>query len=288
MKNGSGEAKPAKNTERRRDLEAEDSAKKWDGVAGQFNDLRVPDWNDDLFLKTLGKLPVWRPDSEILDLGCGAGRYSIAVADRCGHVTGSDVSPKMIEFANLKKQQFGKENVTFAQESWHDIDIAQRGYGKRFDLVFGHMTPALDSVEDIEKADRASKGYCALATFAKRDAPMAEKFLEFMETESRWHDEKKIPEIFEYLYLRKKFPQVDYYLRDDTQEFDEDGAVAFLRDRYILDAFEEADEETTEKIREFVRRESKDGIFVNEVKAVIVTICWKTEESENGFDGYTR
>ena len=66
-------------------LEAEESAKKWDGVAGQFNDLRVPDWNEDLFLKTIGKLPVWKPDSEILDLGCGAGRYSIAVADRCGH-----------------------------------------------------------------------------------------------------------------------------------------------------------------------------------------------------------
>ena len=269
-------------------MEAEESAKKWDGVAGQFNDLRVPDWKEDLFLKTIGKLPVWKQDSEVLDLGCGAGRYSIAVADRCGKVTGNDVSPKMIEFANLKKQEYGKKNITFVQESWHDIDIAERGYEKKFDLVFGHMTPAFDTVEDIEKATRASKGYCAMATFAKRDAPVADRFLEFMETESHWHGAGKIPEFFEYLYMQNKFPQVNYYLRDDTQEFDEEGAVEFLRDRFVLDTLETADEATTEKIREFVRRESKDGIFVNVVNAVIATIVWKTEESEDGFDGYTR
>lgn len=269
-------------------LEAEESAKKWDGVAGQFNDLRIPSWDEDLFLKTIKDLPVWGSKKEILDLGCGAGRFSIAVADRCGHVTGSDVSPKMIEFADLKKAEYGKDNITFVNESWHDIDISERGYEKKFDLVFGHMTPALNSVEDLEKATGASKGYCALATFAKREAPVADRFLEFMNTESHWHDERKLPEFFEYLYMQKKYPQVNYYLRDDTQKFDESDAVAFLRDRYILDTLEETDEETTEKIREFVRRESKDGVFVNEVNSVIVTVVWKAEDSENGFDGYTR
>ena len=271
-------------------MEAADCAKKWDGVAGQFNDLRVPSWDEDLFLKTIEKLPAWGGDSEIMDLGCGAGRFSIAVADRCNHVTGSDVSPKMIEFADLKKAEYGKEDITFVNESWHDIDIAKRGYEGRFNLVFGHMTPALDSVEDIEKATRASKGYCALATFAKRDAPVADRFLKFMETESHWHGDGKVPEFFEYLYKQKRFPRVDYYLRDDTQKFDEDGAVEFLRDRYILDTLEEADEKTTEKIREFVRSEMQDGIFVNEVNAVIATMVWRAGEPDmtEWLEGYKR
>ena len=62
-------------------MENEDSAKKWDHVAGQFNDLRIPDPDEDLFLKTIYSLPVWGKESLVLDLGCGAGRYSVAVAD---------------------------------------------------------------------------------------------------------------------------------------------------------------------------------------------------------------
>jgi len=273
---------------RKRFLDKETSAKKWNGVAGQFNDLRVPIWEEDLFLKTIEKLPVWGKDTEVLDLGCGAGRYSIAVADRCGHVTGSDVSPKMIDYADKKKTEFGKENITFVNECWHDIDINERGYKKKFDLIFGHMTPAFDTVEDIEKATRASKGYCALATFAERRAPVGERFLEFMETETHWHDENKIPMFFEYLYKAKKHPQVNYYRRDDTQEFDETGASTFLRDRYVLDTASEADEQVEEKIREFVMSEMKDGKFVNVVNAVIVTLVWQAEDNADGFEGYKR
>ncbi len=269
-------------------MDKETDAKKWNGVAGQFNELRIPIWEEDLFLKTIEKLPVWGKDSEVLDLGCGAGRYSIAVADRCGHVTGSDVSPKMIEFADKKEEEFGKGNITFVNECWHDIDIRERGYENKFDLIFGHMTPAFDTTEDIEKANRASKGYCALATFAERKAPVADRFLKFMETESRWHDENKIPAFFEYLYKTKKHPRVDYYLRDDTQEFDEEEAVKFLKDRYILDTAVEADARIEERIREFVRSEMRDGRFVNEVKALIVTLVWNAKGDTDGYSGYKR
>ena len=269
-------------------MEAKESAKKWDGVAGQFNDLKVPDWKEDLFLKILEKLPVWTPDSEVLDLGCGAGRYSIAVADRCGHVTGSDVSPKMIEFAKKKKEEYGKDNISFVNECWHDMDIKEKGMEKKYDLIFGHMTPAFDTLEDIEKANRACRGYCALATFAKREAPVADEFLKYMKTESRWHDENKIPVFFEHLYKNKNYPVVDYYYRDDTQEFCREDAVAFLKDRYILDTAAEADEKNVEKICDFVDAHMKNGIFVNEVNSLIVTLVWRTQEVENGFDSYKR
>ena len=269
-------------------MDRETGAKKWNSVADQFNNLKVPVWGEDLFLKTIERLPVWGPDSKVLDLGCGAGRYSIAIADKCGTVIGSDVSPKMIEFADKKKKEYGKENITFVNECWHDVDVKESGYEKKFDLIFGHMTPAFDTVEDIEKATRASKGYCVLATFAERQAPVAERFLKFMETESQWNDAGKLPMFFEYLYKAKKYPQVSYYCRDDTQEFDEKGAVSFLRDRYVLDTAVEADERTEDKIRKFVRTELKNGKFVNVVNAVIVTLVWQGEDNADGFEGHKR
>lgn len=260
-------------------MKNDDRADKWDGVAGQFNELRVPDWDDDLFLKTIKDLPVWNKDSHILDLGCGAGRYAVAVADRCGYVTGIDISPKMIEYAEKKRQEYGKENVSFKTECWQDTDINEQGYEKKFDLIFGHMTPAFETIQDIEKATQASKGFCALATFAERYAPVADRFFEYMGTEQKWKNENKIPEMVEYLYKQKRFPRLDYYLRDDTQTFNEEGAVCFLKERYTLDSGKKADGALTGKIREFVRGEIRDELFVNEVHSTIVTIVWCCDDS---------
>lgn len=265
-------------------MEKKESIKKWDDVAGYFNELRVPSWDEDLFLKTLDRLPIWKDDIQVLDIGCGAGRYSIALADRCGHVTGNDISPEMIAFAERKKEEYGKDNISFFNESWHDIDIRKKGYEKKFDLVFGHMTPALDTVEDIEKATGASCGFCALATFAKREAPVTDRFFEFIGATPHLHDENRIPEIFDYLYKQRLFPRVDYYLRDDTQEFNEAEAVEFLKGRMVLDTPDECGDGTLEKIREFVRMNMQDGRFVNVVNSVIVTLVWNVKEDTNGFD----
>lgn len=263
-------------------------AGKWDKVAGFFNDLRIPDWNEDLFLKTIEKLPVWGGDSQILDLGCGAGRYSIAVAEKCGHVTGSDISPCMIEFAKVKAKDHNKDNISFVTECWRDIDIKKNGYEKKFDLVFGHMTPALESTEDIEKATDASKGYCALATFAKRRTPVMQKLFEYLGRAPKKTDDDRITNIFSHLYKTGRYPVVNYYLRDDTQELEQNDAVEFLKERCLLDGDFSADCRTIEKICEFVKNESTDGRFVNKAEAVIVTIVWKADNSESDFNGYKR
>ena len=195
----------------------------------------------------------------------------------------------MIAFAEKKKEEYSRDNITFVNENWHDIDIDERGYRGRFDLVFGHMTPAMDTTENIKKATDASKGYCALATFAKRTAPMADKFYDFIKTETPWKcDRKRISDIFAYLYDNGYFPKVLYYVRDDTQQFDEEGAVDFLVKRFELDNSFKADEETVEKIREFVGNNMEDGVFVNPVEAVIVTIVWSAKKTVENMPAYVR
>ena len=268
-------------------MEKNESIKKWDDVAGYFNELRVPSWDDDLFLKTLDRLPVWKGDIQVLDIGCGAGRYSIALADRCGHVTGNDISPEMIAFAERKKEEYGKDNICFLNESWHDIDIRKKGYEKKFDLVFGHMTPALADTYDLEKATQASRGYCAMAAFADRRAPLEDEFRRKMNIETSVQDNDKNAAFFEYLYRQKRFPEVNYYYRDDSQEFDGESAAMFLKNRYAGE-IEGDDEDALIKIREFVSRNLKGGIFVNEVNATIVTLVWQAGEGGCRFDGYKR
>ncbi len=52
------------------------------------------------------------PDGgDALDIGCGAGRLSLALARHCRRVTGLDLSPQMIRVA--RKRALGIENVRF-------------------------------------------------------------------------------------------------------------------------------------------------------------------------------
>ncbi len=68
-----------------------------------------------------------RPGSHVLELGCGAGRLALFLADACQQVTGIDSSATMIALAEQTRRRQGKENVTFVLadiESWPLPDAA--------------------------------------------------------------------------------------------------------------------------------------------------------------------
>ena len=100
-----------------------DQKERWNFAAQQFDQLPIPQWGSDPFLKLLEDLPVWGGDNRIFDLGCGAGRYSIAMALRCQLVVGSDIAEDMVNFANRKKELHQADNVTFRCEDWEKRGI---------------------------------------------------------------------------------------------------------------------------------------------------------------------
>ena len=70
----------------------------------------------------------------VLDLGCGTGTASLAVASRLngtGKVVGVDVSLKMLQEAQQKLSQSGLTNVEFVLGSAHELE-----YEATFDVVF--------------------------------------------------------------------------------------------------------------------------------------------------------
>jgi ubiquinone/menaquinone biosynthesis C-methylase UbiE len=70
------------------------------------------------------------PDRSALDLGCGIGRFSAALAPRLRAVHGIDISPKMIAAARRRCAHLA--NVRFSRSSGHDLS---RFADASFDLV---------------------------------------------------------------------------------------------------------------------------------------------------------
>jgi ubiquinone/menaquinone biosynthesis C-methylase UbiE len=72
--------------------------------------------------------------SHVLDFGCGVGRLTFAWSKRAKQVTGVDISPSMLEFANSNLA--GREHINFVLNQSNDLRVFKEG---EFDLVFSHV-----------------------------------------------------------------------------------------------------------------------------------------------------
>ena len=67
----------------------------------------------------------------VLDMGCGAGRWSFAFAGKSKFVTGIDNSPALLKIAETEAQRLSISNIKFVESSIVDFSCPER-----FDLIF--------------------------------------------------------------------------------------------------------------------------------------------------------
>ncbi|MFT4106776.1 MAG: class I SAM-dependent methyltransferase [Lacrimispora sp.] len=104
-------------------------------------------------------------DSRAIDIGCGPGRYVVEFARCADHASGIDISEKMLELAAGYAKEQGVNNVTFTPCDFSKADISEMGWEGAFDLVFSSITPAINSMEGLEKSMKMSRGYCFHSNF---------------------------------------------------------------------------------------------------------------------------
>jgi len=148
----------------------EESRNFWDLRADEFNDITHSKDKEERYglLRYLESKGALRPGFRVLDLGCGAGRYALEFARRAGHVTGIDISPKMIAHAEANAADAGLTNAEFLALAWQNADLDASGWRSAFDLVFASMSPAIDSEETLLAMHAASRGHCFASGFIQR------------------------------------------------------------------------------------------------------------------------
>jgi ubiquinone/menaquinone biosynthesis C-methylase UbiE len=89
-----------------------DQSKFWDKMALRYSKCQI---DDEGAYQT--KLDVtrqyFRPDTAVLEIGCGTGSTAILHAPFVKHILATDISSKMLEIANSKLAPDGPTNVTF-------------------------------------------------------------------------------------------------------------------------------------------------------------------------------
>jgi ubiquinone/menaquinone biosynthesis C-methylase UbiE len=88
----------------------------------------------------------FRPDMEVLEIGCGTGTTAIAHAPFVEHIRATDLSPRMVEIAKDKAKAAGIDNVTFEALAVDALEVP----GASIDVVMAHSI--LHLLEDKERA----------------------------------------------------------------------------------------------------------------------------------------
>jgi arsenite methyltransferase len=118
-----------------------DDARFWNGIAEKYAAKPVDDLPAFERKKAITREHL-RPDSTVLELGCGTGSLALEMARSAGHVHALDISAEMVRIANEKQQAQGVTNVTFRQGTLDDAPAYPR---ESFDSVWAysilHLVP---------------------------------------------------------------------------------------------------------------------------------------------------
>ena len=252
----------------------------------QFWDLRADDFNnrhrekDEYekepvmeYLQSLSTLP----GEEVLDIGCGPGHYSSRFAALSGHVTGIDISPNMLAYAQENARQQRLNNVVFELSPWETLDLDERGWSGKFDLVFASMCPGISSGDSLLKMCRASRKACFLSTFAERQDELRDQLYRLVygkEPEKRWG--KNIYYTFNILWLSGYYPEVTYYDRELEHRWPLGKAVElYCRQLEGVSREEQNPGRMEEVIDDYLRSIAVDGFVSEKNQSKIAWLYWK-------------
>jgi 2-polyprenyl-3-methyl-5-hydroxy-6-metoxy-1,4-benzoquinol methylase len=107
------------------------------------------------------------PESTVLDVGGGAGRYALPLALRSKHVTVVDPSPSMLEALRESAASAGIENVADVQAEWGEVAVEPHDLVLCANVVYG-VAEIEPFVRGLENAARDR-----VAIVAYMDAPLS-------------------------------------------------------------------------------------------------------------------
>lgn len=252
----------------------EASVAMWDSIAADYKEKPLPTFEDDQLLGIIRRHEMVGPESRVLDIACGAGGYSLALAPHVARVTGTDISPRMLAHGRERARRLGIDNVEFIAEDWRDHDPDAAGTRGAFDLVFAHMTSAVESAQTFQKMSAVSRGWCALTKPIRRDDPFSDGLRAVLGIESnRESGSADILNGFALLFRQQRDPRVEY--RD--VEWVHKRPLETAREVYInrMRTYRDLDERDLALAEEYLAaRVDSDGRVGEPTKLTVATLFW--------------
>ena len=112
---------------------------------GLFYDKLIAPNQDTLFSEIKNLI---EPNSNVIDIGCGTGRFSFIAADKCDSILGIDLSQQNIDTTNKSLQKNPKVNITFQHNSIAEVIPSNK---EKFDYAV--LTYVIHEVDESQRVE---------------------------------------------------------------------------------------------------------------------------------------
>lgn len=260
------------------------TAAKWDRRANAWKKDRDNNRkNDDRItsaIQFLEQRGILHENCDIVDIGCGPGRFVAAFAKKAHQVLGLDISEKMVEHGMEYIQEQGFKNASLRTCEFQSLDLEAEGYKGAFDLVFSSMTPAIHDMDSLKKSMEMSRQWCCNVSHLYRQNHlrsriMKELFGKELEPQSKglWFNS-----LFNLLFLMGYCPETSYENRHQEIRIEPDEEYV----EYIMEHMlppEERTTEHTERILTWMKQHAdEDGTLLESSDSCYGTILWNVKQ----------
>lgn len=249
--------------------DAQNEVQLWDS---QSEDPTYHHMYDD-FIKLLEREHMVDKSYDVLDVGCGVGVYSIALADRVNTVIGLDFSRNMLKHGQKILNESGITNVKLETADWNTVDLEKQGMKERYDLVFAHNTPAICDALTFEKLLDASRNFCAVCTPIRMIEPVMQKVQDIAGIGDNASSCENYFAFMLDILLHKGYQPQFYYenqIWPMNQSYED--AYSFYLGRAAM--AKQLSESETESIKDYLKSIIKDDLITDQINATVATIFW--------------
>jgi SAM-dependent methyltransferase len=209
------------------------------------------------------------PQTSVLDVGAGTGRFSLALAPQAEHITAVEPSAAMMDFLRRDAADKGLSNISYVQATWQEApDNLQADI-----VICSHVLYPIREIEPfLVKLQKATRQDCYCYLRATHiDALTADLWQHFH------HDERRIPpsyiHVLDVLYEMGIFANVEIVTLPPSLRYPSlNVAVTEMTEQLILPE----DEKTRVELRALLERwlVERDGMLVPPQQKVVCAIIW--------------
>lgn len=182
------------------------------------------------------------PQTTVIDVGGGAGRYALPFALACKHVTVVDASPSMLKALEGSAREASIENVSRIEVSWEDAEVEPHDVAFCANVVYG--------VTDIEpflsKLDGVARELVAIVVYMEAPLSTLSPLWQAVHQEERI-SLPALPELLPVLWEMGIYPNVSMMPPTPPRRVPSmDAALAFARHMLHVDEGGEKDRRLVE------------------------------------------
>lgn len=221
------------------------------------------------------------PETELLDIGCGPGNYSLPLAGRVRSVTALDGAGEMCRILKQGAEEAKLSNVNVLEQMWEDVDLEEAGMLHKFDLVFASMTPAVCNYETLLKMIHASRKYCCLIWWAGwtcyQDLLVQGLWERFFQEKEDYRGFVDIIYHYNLLYSMGYDPSMQLEKGFEWVEEETVEQAAERLSRFFW-MYMDINSEVKDTIFKYVQEQAEDGILRQKTRYCLGIITWRVDK----------